>query len=625
MWRCGWPRRTARSRRLLALAFTVGVRRCSTCSRRSIARRFDASVRRRAGSAPLRGPAAAVRLPGARGASSRLSRRRSPLLRPARSFSSLLCAWRARIARTREASIFVAAFFAVAAQAVWSATHLTIERLRTAVGDLRGVRLVTAACRSSRGGSAAARAGGRRRRRAARRASACCCSSRPGPIAPAALWALALLLAILNAALFIESAPARLPLLSQVGSVLSWLVLAMWWLAPAGSRRRPAVARGAHRADADHAWRPRLGGPVDAAPPRPARGRSSVRSTGLYLGLDRPPVPVLRRGRTASGRCRRGRCSATLVVITLARERGVARRVRAPMLHVARRGAAAIVVAAWTHAAARDAVDADRLVASAVLSALRACSGSSAGAGSRAARAPAAAALALFIGELTAMLAAVGSRRPPPFSRSLVARMSPNIAAILLALTSAATAGALVAGRCAGDRLGRAAAVAGRPRPVTSGRSCSCWPAALLRRVRRLSARPRRRARAATAIRSWSPLVASAMIFFAARAAFDAGGLEWMIGVVPVAAGAGHRRVLLRQLLSDRARRRARPGRLALVAGAALAFVTVAIPLQLEHQWITIGWALEGAALAWLYRASRTAGCCSRRSRCSPSSSSGWR
>ena len=42
-------------------------------------------------------------------------------------------------------------------------------------------------------------------------------------------------------------------------------------------------------------------------------------------------------------------------------------------------------------------------------------------------------------------------------------------------------------------------------------------------------------------------------------------------------------------------------GRLALVAGTALAFVTVAIPLQLEKEWITIGWALEGAALAWLY------------------------
>ncbi len=43
-------------------------------------------------------------------------------------------------------------------------------------------------------------------------------------------------------------------------------------------------------------------------------------------------------------------------------------------------------------------------------------------------------------------------------------------------------------------------------------------------------------------------------------------------------------------------------GTLALVAGAALAFVTVAIPLQLDKQWITIGWALEAAALAWLWR-----------------------
>jgi uncharacterized membrane protein len=43
-------------------------------------------------------------------------------------------------------------------------------------------------------------------------------------------------------------------------------------------------------------------------------------------------------------------------------------------------------------------------------------------------------------------------------------------------------------------------------------------------------------------------------------------------------------------------------GRLAIVAGSALAFATVAIPLQLKQQWITIGWALEGAALSWLYR-----------------------
>jgi uncharacterized membrane protein len=42
-------------------------------------------------------------------------------------------------------------------------------------------------------------------------------------------------------------------------------------------------------------------------------------------------------------------------------------------------------------------------------------------------------------------------------------------------------------------------------------------------------------------------------------------------------------------------------GRLALVAGVALAFVTVAIPLQFEREWLTLGWALLGAALAWLW------------------------
>jgi len=42
--------------------------------------------------------------------------------------------------------------------------------------------------------------------------------------------------------------------------------------------------------------------------------------------------------------------------------------------------------------------------------------------------------------------------------------------------------------------------------------------------------------------------------------------------------------------------------RLALVAGTVLAFITLAIPLQLDKEWITIGWALEGAALIWLFR-----------------------
>jgi len=58
----------------------------------------------------------------------------------------------------------------------------------------------------------------------------------------------------------------------------------------------------------------------------------------------------------------------------------------------------------------------------------------------------------------------------------------------------------------------------------------------------------------------------------------------------------------LRQLLRLQPAGQRDLGRVALVAAAALGFATVAIPVQFTNQWITIGWALEAAALAWLYR-----------------------
>lgn len=95
-------------------------------------------------------------------------------------------------------------------------------------------------------------------------------------------------------------------------------------------------------------------------------------------------------------------------------------------------------------------------------------------------------------------------------------------------------------------------------------------------------------------------VLSSAVFFFAARDAFIAGDLRWAIGIVPVAEGAVMV-MLLRQLLRIEPAGTRDLGRLALVAGTALAFLTVAIPLQLKNQWITIGWAFEGAALSWLY------------------------
>ncbi|MEO7795445.1 MAG: DUF2339 domain-containing protein, partial [Thermoanaerobaculia bacterium] len=103
-------------------------------------------------------------------------------------------------------------------------------------------------------------------------------------------------------------------------------------------------------------------------------------------------------------------------------------------------------------------------------------------------------------------------------------------------------------------------------------------------------------------------VLAGAGLFVVARAAMLHAGLSSVIGLLPVAQA-----LLLLPLLRRLARRTTlaalrddRQGdatyRLALVAGAMLAFVTVAIPMQLEKQWITLGWALLGVALAWLHR-----------------------
>jgi len=79
-------------------------------------------------------------------------------------------------------------------------------------------------------------------------------------------------------------------------------------------------------------------------------------------------------------------------------------------------------------------------------------------------------------------------------------------------------------------------------------------------------------------------------------------GLEPCIGIVPAAfalpplAGLA---VLRRRVPYDN------PGRLGLLAwfgGSTLFFVTLIFPIQFERQWLTIAWAMEGAALLWLFR-----------------------
>ncbi|MEZ5299766.1 MAG: DUF2339 domain-containing protein [Verrucomicrobiales bacterium] len=47
---------------------------------------------------------------------------------------------------------------------------------------------------------------------------------------------------------------------------------------------------------------------------------------------------------------------------------------------------------------------------------------------------------------------------------------------------------------------------------------------------------------------------------------------------------------------------REKPAQLAWFGGVALFFITLIFPIQFSREWITLGWALEGAALLWLFR-----------------------
>ena len=502
----------------------------------------------------------------------------------------VLTAWRA-VASGSGSLYYIAAFFAIATQAVWSAMHLTLERLDTAVAIYVAFGLVSlgvpvVARRMSRplqpawGGGVVLLLG-----------LSLLFFLSLGPVAPAALWALALLLAITNAALFIESAAGRLPAVSQVGSLLSWLLMMTWWAQAAGSvgvMPSLMVVVGLTLVTlAGHAWSVRsVGGDAAAAQAPFARG--------LYLGLighlfllllatDRtwslPPWPVF----------------AALAAMTLATS-AAALWSRVATMHTAGTIAAAAVVTAWSAGAGSPEWGLTAVLAAAGVSGYALLWQPLADRFRASQQVAWAAGAAVLVGELS-LIAAVDGGTMPAFPVLLAAHVV-NLC-VLLALT-----------------------VRHRWPFVAVGAVVPAWVAVLQWQARGdlAIAWPRLLAMSATlyavfaaypfvvgrrARESRDPylaaILASAMAFFGARAAFVAGEIDWMIGAIPVIEGAVLA-LMLRSLLSLEPQGQRDLGRLALVAGAALAFVTVAIPLQLKQQWITIGWALEGAALAWVYR-----------------------
>src|SRR5271165_888183 len=73
------------------------------------------------------------------------------------------------------------------------------------------------------------------------------------------------------------------------------------------------------------------------------------------------------------------------------------------------------------------------------------------------------------------------------------------------------------------------------------------------------------------------------------------------MGLLPAAFAVPQLLSLAAIVKSTSAQDKSRLTQLAWFGGAALFFITLIFPIQFERQWITVGWALEGAALLWLF------------------------
>lgn len=489
---------------------------------------------------------------------------------------------------------FLGAFFAVVAEAVWSARHLAPERLHAALllyGAFGVFHLaVPVVARRLQ-----------RRLEPGWSAPALLIASlglllflAAGPVAHLALWGMAILLAILNLGLFFDMRPGRLSWLAGLGMVLSWIVIAVWWAtAMVASLLLPALAIVGGFAVllvGGNLWAERQS--VDAAAAR----------KGVYLGLvghlfllfvasqgalAAPPWPLL----------------GVLFVLDLA-ILVAALYARRAELHVAAVVASQVVLAVWVWTA-------HRLPSSGLAW-------------------PEVGLLAALVVAGLSLVALPLARRRGAEHVLFPAASAAALLGVLVVVAVAGTAGGepLTAWLVVVGAVGLIvlSAVAG-PRgwhwlPMVALAPYAVGTFGWMVASDHVHPEPRREAlvlsavpyaiwlvypvwQGARALRSRTPYVtavlASGLFFLFARITISGSELDKVVGVLPVTQAALLVGLLAHLLRAEPSEGRDR-GRLALVAGTALAFVTAAIPLQLDKQWITIGWGLEAAALAWLYR-----------------------
>ena len=413
-----------------------------------------------------------------------------------------------------------------------------------------------------------------------------------GAAAQAALWGLALLLVVLNAGLFLEGAAGRVPILAIAGTVLSWLVLAGWWMtADVSASLVPALVVVAGFALFSVFGALLIGDRAALKDPSEA----TVVGGGVYLllvghafllfvaakpELAMPPWPllgVLLVLDVAAGVAALVIRRAELFVAALVASMGVlltfeftARQAPWPAVAViSAMGLAALAVVWWPVACRRLGTVHEALEFFAGGAAVSLLLAQAVAIG--AAKTPGAPALGLVIcchlALVVTLLVVVHLRRW--YFLAAVAVLPMFFAVYCELANDVAWWDVLFF-----DVLAWAPFVLF---PLILGKRVldDRWP--------------------------WvAPVLASVPFFFFAHQAMFDGGLNHIIGALPVFQAIVLAVVLIR-LVQLEPKKDRDLGRLALVAAAVLGFVTLAIPLQLEKQWITIGWALEGCALAWLY------------------------
>ncbi|MCX6927429.1 MAG: DUF2339 domain-containing protein [Verrucomicrobia bacterium] len=101
------------------------------------------------------------------------------------------------------------------------------------------------------------------------------------------------------------------------------------------------------------------------------------------------------------------------------------------------------------------------------------------------------------------------------------------------------------------------------------------------------------------------PWAAAAMAgplqFFLVNRVIKAAYPNEVMGLLPAAFALPPLLSLVMVLKHVPAANKARMTQLAWLGGVGLFFITLIFPIQFDRQWITIGWALEGAALLWLF------------------------